>query len=440
MKRLTGIVALLFAAGAVSSCAADRPTVDAGAGNCAPFAAYLGHAATRVTVSSSIRDVEADRFKASWEQFQQCTGINIAYEGSAAFEADLKLTVQRGASPDMAFFPQPGLLADLARANALQPASPQVTANVDRWWSADWKRYGTVDGRLYAAPLTANVKSLVWYSPALFAEHHYPIPTSWDELIALSDRMVGDGVKPWCVGLESGKASGWPATDWLEDFVLRESGTDVYDAWVEHRIPFNDPHIESALDRVGKVLRNPAYVNGGHGGAATIASTSFQEAGLPIIEGKCGMHRQASFYAGNWPEGAEVARDGDVFAFDLPPLQKKDGRRILGAGEFVGVFHNRPEVDAFAAYLSTPEWVNELARIGGAVSANKGFDVAHAGTPIERLSAELLTDPTVTFRFDASDMMPASVGTDTFWTGMIDWVKGADTATVLNKIEMTWPH
>jgi alpha-glucoside transport system substrate-binding protein len=440
VKRLAGIVALLFAAGTGGGCAVDRPVVDAAAGSCAPFVAYLGHPATTVTVSSSIRDVQADRLKASWEHFQQCTGISIAFEGSAAFEADLKRAVQRGAPPDMSFFPQPGLLADLARSKALQPASPQVTANVDRWWSADWKRYGTVDGRLYAAPLTANVKSLVWYSPAMFAEHHYTIPTSWNELIALSDRMVGDGVKPWCVGLESGKATGWPATDWLEDFVLRESGTEVYDAWVEHRIPFNDPRIESALDRVGKVLRNPAYVNGGLGGAATVVSTSFQEAGLPIIEGKCGMHRQASFYSGNWPAGARVARDGDVFAFDLPPLAKTDGRRILGAGEFVGVFHNRPEVDAFAAYLSTPQWVNELARIGGAVSANKGFDVAHAGTPIERLSAELLTDPDVVFRFDASDMMPASVGTDTFWTGMIDWVNGADTSTVLKKIEVTWPR
>ncbi len=440
MKRLAWIVVSLITVAAGAGCAGAEPSSDAGDAACAGYTAYLGHSGATVRVSSSIRDIQADRLKASWEQFQRCTGISIAFEGSAAFEADLKVRVQRGDAPDMAFFPQPGLLAQLARAGAVQPAAPAVAANVDRWWSADWKRYGIVDGRLYGAPLTANVKSLVWYSPKTFAKHGYRIPTTWKELLDLSDRMVGDGIVPWCVGLESGKATGWPATDWLEDLILRESGTQVYDAWVEHRIPFNDPHIVSALNRVGGILRKPAYVNGGYGGASTVATTSFQEAGLPILEEKCGMHRQASFYAGNWPTGAEVAREGDVFAFELPPLDKAGGRRILAAGEFVGVFHSRPEVNAFAAYLSTPEWVNGLARIGGAVSANKGFTVDKAGTPIERFSAELLADPGVSFRFDASDMMPAAVGTDTFWTGMTDWANGADTVTVLNRIEATWPR
>ena len=258
-------------------------------------------------------------------------------------------------------------------------------------------------------------------------------------MIALSDRMVGDGVKPWCVGLESGKATGWPATDWLEDFVLRESGTEVYDAWVEHRIPFNDPRIESpstASARSCATLPTSTVASVG----PDIVTTSFQEAGLPIIEGKCGMHRQASFYSGNWPAGARVARDGDVFAFDLPATGEDGraadpGRRRVRRG-----VSPPPGGRRLAAYLSTPQWVNELARIGGAVSANKGFDPANAGTPVERLSAELLTDPDVVFRFDASDMMPASVGTDTFWTGMIDWVNGADTSAVLKKVEVTWPR
>ena len=154
----------------------------------------------------------------------------------------------------------------------------------------------------------ASVKGYVWYSPAEFDEKGYEIPTTLDELTELSETIAADGEhKPWCVGLESGDATGWPGTDWVEDFVLRQSGPEVYDQWVTHEIPFNSPEIAEAFDAVGDYLKNPDMVNGGIGDVSTQISEAFQTGGLPILDGECSLHHQASFYETFWnPDGGDV--------------------------------------------------------------------------------------------------------------------------------------
>jgi alpha-glucoside transport system substrate-binding protein len=227
--------------------------------------------------------------------------------------------------------------------------------------------------------------------------------------------------------------------------MLRENGPEVYDQWVSHAIPFNDPRVVKALDRVGSILKNPQYVNGGLGDVASIATTTFQDAGLPLLDGTCYLHRQANFYAANWPEGTDISENGDVYAFELPPINPATPQTILVGAEFVAAFSDRPEVQAFQAYLSSPEWANEKAKAGSAlgqsgwVSANTGFDPANLSSPIDRLSAEILQDEGNTFRFDGSDLMPAAVGAATFWRGMTDWITGRSTADALTYIEQSWP-
>ena len=357
---------------------------------------------------------------------------------------DSPIKKRRGNAPAIAYVPQPGLLRTLVQdTDQVVPAPEGVAANVDEFWGEDWKAYGTVDDTFYAAPLGANVKSFVWYSPSVFEENGYEIPETWDDLVALSDQMVDDGIKPWCAGIESGEATGWTTTDWLEDVVLRDAGPDAYDDWVNHEIPFDDPAIVGALDRVGGILKNPDYVNGGIGDVTSIATTSFQEGGLPVLDGECGMHRQASFYAAQWPEGTDVSEDGDVFAFYLPTTNDDNGRPVLGGGEFVAAFSDAPEVQAFQTYLSSDTWANEKAKAtpnGGWVSANTGLDIANLVSPIDQLSAETFQDPEAVFRFDGSDQMPGAVGAGSFWSEMTSWITGDDTETVLANIEESWPQ
>lgn len=395
-----------------------------------------------VSIYTSIVTPEDAPHKASYKPFEECTGVTVKYEGDKEFEKQIVQRAQSNNLPDVAFIPQPGLLRTMVDTGKAIPASTSVSDMVDKYFGEDWRKYGSVDGELYAAPLGANVKSFVWYSPKKFTEKGYTVPTTWDELMTLTEKIAGDdaNAKPWCAGFASGTATGWPATDWLEDSMLRVNDKDVYDQWIEHKIPFNDPKVADALDKVTKILKDPKYVNGGFGDVGTIATTTFQDGGQPILTGKCYMHRMASFYAANWPDGTDVSENGDVWAFYLPAMDASS-KPVLGGGEFVATFRDAPEVKAFAAYLASPEWANAKAKAtsGGWVSANKELDVANLKSPVDQLSAEILQDPAAVFRFDGSDMMPSEVGSGTFWSEMTNWIKGQDDKTTLDNIEKSWP-
>ncbi|MEH1126907.1 ABC transporter substrate-binding protein [Micromonospora sp. CPCC 206061] len=433
---IASVVGLAISAAA---CGGD----DSGSGNgdsadCAAFDKYDGNDGKKVSIYASIRDTEADLLEQSWEQFTECTGIDIDYEGSGEFEAQLQVRVDGGNAPDIAFIPQPGLLATFAKAGKLKAAPADTKSAAEANYPADWLKYSTVDGTFYGAPLGSNVKSFVWYSPKQFQEKGYAVPKTWAELISLSDKIASTDQKPWCAGIESGDATGWPATDWLEDLMLRTAGPEVYDQWVTHAIPFNAPQVATAMNQAGEILKNPKYVNGGFGEVKSISTTSFQEAGLPILEGKCSLHRQASFYANQWPEGTKVAEDGDVFAFYFPAVDPSKGEPVLAAGEFTVAFADRPEVQAVQNYLATPDYANSRAKLGNWVSGSRGADINNFANPIDKLSVQILQDQSKVLRFDGSDLMPSAVGAGTLWRGMVDWINGRDTATTLSTVESSW--
>ncbi|MCW2741176.1 MAG: extracellular solute-binding protein family 1 [Blastococcus sp.] len=436
-----GVALLLTGCGANETSGGGNAQGSDEALDCAPYEEFGDLKGETVSVYTSIVDPEDQPQIDSYKPFEKCTGVKVNYEGSREFEAQLVVRVQSNNAPDIAFVPQPGLLANLVATGKVSPAPQQVADNVDEFWDESWKGYGTVDGTFYAAPLGANAKSFVWYSPKAFTDAGYEVPKTWDEMIKLSDTIVEDGGKPWCAGIGSGEATGWPATDWLEDVVLRTAGPDVYDQWVAHEIPFNDPQIVEALDTVGQILKNPDYVNGGLGEVQSIASTEFGDAGLPILDGTCFMHRQASFYQANWPEGTEVAENGDVFAFPLPPIEG-DAAPVLGGGEFTTAFNDKPATQAFQTYLSSPEWANIKADVSGPgwVSANTGLDPKKLASPIDQLAAELFQDPNAVFRFDGSDLMPGEVGAGAEWTELTNWIANdKPTEQVLADIEKAWP-
>ena len=392
-------------------------------------------AGTTVSILSSIRDVEADRLNEAWASFEAESGIDIVHEGSATFEDDLKLRVDGGDAPDLAFVPQPGLLATLARDGKVIPLA-DTEAGVLENNGESWVGYGSVDGTYYAPPFGANIKSLVWYSPEAFTTAGYEIPTTWQALLDLSQQIVDDGGVPWCVGAESGGATGWVLTDWTEDIMLRTAGPDVYDQWVNHEIPFNDPAVATALDQVGLIVKNDDFVLGG---AQSIPSTSFQEAGLPLLDGECFMHRQANFYGNQWPEGTTKGPDGAVNTFFLPMVNEDDPKAMLGGGELIAAFADRPEVAAVAAYLTSADYANERLKLGNWLTPNKAADISLVTDPLEQQFAQLLAESDV-FRFDGSDLMPGPVGAGSFWSEMVEWVvSGQDTATTLDNIEASWP-
>ncbi|MET0783317.1 ABC transporter substrate-binding protein [Orlajensenia leifsoniae] len=447
--RLTRQRRLLIpmAAAAVVGLALTGCTGDEAAGNkadtdCAPYESYGSFdSGTEVSVYGTISDTEADLLNESWKDFETCTGIDVKYEPSKEFETQINVRAQGGNPPDIAIFPQPGLFAAQVDGGYIKKPSQAVVDNATKFWSEDWQKYGTVNDEIWGAPLMASVKGYVWYSPATFEENGWEVPTTLDELATLTADIQKSGAvdKPWCVGFASGDATGWPGTDWVEDFVLREQGPDVYDQWVTNEVKFTDPKIQGAFDSVGDYIRNPDYVNGGLGGVDSIATTEFGDAGLPILDGTCALHHQATFYEGFWPEGTTVAEDGDVWAFLLPGTEA-GASAVTGGGEIVGKYRDADEVDALQTYLSTDTWANNRVKLGGVISANNGLDPENASSELLKTAVATLQDPNTTFRFDASDLMPGAVGAGSFWKGMVDWIGGKSTADTTTFIQDSWPQ
>ncbi|WP_104196825.1 ABC transporter substrate-binding protein [Cryobacterium sp. M15] len=393
-----------------------------------------------VTVYGTIADTEAELLEESWAGWEKDNKIDIQYEQSKEFESQISIRAQGGNAPDIAIFPQPGLMKDLASRNFLKPAPDAVAANVDKNWSADWKAYGTVDDTLYGAPLMASIKGFVWYSPAKFTEWGVEVPTTWDELLAVTKTIQEKtGAAPWCAGFGSGDATGWPGTDWVEDLVLREAGAETYDKWIANEIPFTDPAIKGAFDSLGEILLNPDYVNATYGDVKSINSTPFGDVATPVANGTCALTHQASFFDGFITDaGGTVGPDADVWAF-ITPSVKAGGQAVTGGGEIVGAFSDDADTQKVLEYLSSADWANSRVGLGGVISANKGLDASQATSPILQEAITILQDPKTTFRFDGSDLMPGAVGSGTFWKGMVSWINGTPTDEVLTSIEAGWP-
>jgi alpha-glucoside transport system substrate-binding protein len=375
-------------------------------------------------------------YEATFKDFAARTGIDVQYEGSKDFETLITVRAEGGNAPDIAGFPQPGLMASLAQdGKILDISSFMPMDELKKSYIQSWLDLGTIDGKLSGVFYRASVKSLVWYPVKPFKEAGYEIPTTWKELETLQDKMVADGNTPWCIGLEHAGATGWVATDWLEEIVLRTAGPDTYNQWIKHEIPFNDPAIKSALDTMGTIWLSDKYV---YGGPTGVLSTNVGDSPTGMFDNppSCFLHRQAGWISSFFPEGTKVGEEADFFYF--PPIDEAQGKPVLGGGDVFSMMNDRPEVRAVMQYLTTPDAAKGWIKNGGFISPLKTVPLDWYTNPVERKQAEIMQQATV-FGFDASDLMPASVGTGTFWKGMVDYVGGTDPDTVLQTIEDSWP-
>ena len=394
---------------------------------------------TTVTVFGKWTEAEGENFVAALAPFEEATGIDVEYEGSAEFETLITVRVEGGDAPDIAGFPQPGLMAQFAQdGNLVNLGDHLDTATIADNYSDAWINLGTVNDSLYGVFYRASTKSIVWYPVEPFEAAGYEVPTTWDEMLALSDQIVEEqGVTPWCVSMEHGGVTGWVATDWVEDVLLRTADPEVYDAWVAHEIPFDSPEVVEAAEIVGDIWFNEDYVYGGSTGILTIWVGDTQ---TPMFEDppQCWFHRQAGWIPDFWPEGTEAGVDSSFFY--LPPIDEAQGNPVLGGGDVFAAFADRPEVLALMEYLSAPEGAEVWVKNGGFISPNRNVPTEWYASYVDQAQADILAQAT-TLRFDASDLMPAEVGAGTFWSGMIDWVSadGANTEDVFAGIEASWP-
>lgn len=373
---------------------------------------------------------ELEQFKQAFASFTEKTGIEVVYDDKyPEFENSLILRVDSGNAPDIAILPTPGLIKEFAREGKLVPIDSFIDKDkLTEAYAQDWIDLGSIDGKLYGIWLRVSIYSLVWYRPKDFAEADYEVPTTWDEMIALSDKIVADGGTPWCLGMVSGgDATGWVGTNWVEDIMLRTVEPEIYDQWVNHQIPFNHPVVKNAFEQFGKIALNPDYVVGGTEG---VINTSFVDSPKPLFDDPpgCYMHRQADFIADFFPETVNL--DKNVSVFSLPKINKNLGVPILVSGDVLVVFNDTPKVQNLIEYLATVN-AHKIWASYGHISPHKQVSLDLYPNEISKRQAEILNNAEV-IRLNGSDMMPGA------WTGIVDYVSGTDVDTVLNKIEESW--
>jgi alpha-glucoside transport system substrate-binding protein len=396
-----------------------------------------------VNLMSAGEPEEVDAYQTIFDDLiNSLTDYAVEIESVGDFEQQFQIRAE-GETLDVAAVPQPGAIPALVESGSIVSLEDLGfdIAELEATLGESFVALGEYEGQHYGLPTNINLKSMVWYPVDDFTAAGYEVPETFEDLIALSDQIVADGSTPWCVGFESEGATGWPATDWMEDIMLRTAGPEVYDQWVAHEIPFDDPAVVRAGEVFGEIMFTDGYVLGG---AENTPSVAFGDAPGPMFDDPpgCWLHRQASFISAQFPEDAVAGEDYDWFPF---PSIDQEGTLYAGELTVVGVNGNRPEVVDFLERFIAQEVQCEM---GSVVASSRISPNVEVGP--DCYANDILSDASViltsaladgTGRFDASDLMPAEVGSGAFWTGMISYMQGGPDSleSVLGEIEAAFP-
>ena len=384
-----------------------------------------------ITFATSFEANELEAFRTVMDEFTAETGIEVELESiSRDMATVLGNRVEGGNPPDLANVPNPGVFPNLG--DELVSLDWFLDTEVANQHSQAFLDPGTFNGTLLGVMPGASFKSIVWYNLNVFEQEGYETPTTLAELRELEQEMLDDGYKPWCIGVESGAASGWPGTDWMEDIALREFGGDFYDAWVNHDIPWTD-------DRVGQLFEifgSFASEEKAFGGRQNIINTNFADSPLDMFTDppRCLMHKQASFALDIITSNSDAELGEDFSSFVFPKFGEGP-TPVLFAGDLFIAFKDSPEIRQLIEFWASAEAQGMFAELNPgrlAVNSNVGLDVY----PNDRLAgwAQALQEADVK-RYDGSDMMPAAIGSGAFWTGVLDYLSGVPVDEVQQQIE-----
>ncbi|MEN6492372.1 MAG: extracellular solute-binding protein [Rectinema sp.] len=332
--------------------------------------------------------------------------------------------VEAGNPPDIAALPGPGKLVELAQSGKLVELSKILDMKeFDKNYSSGWKSLGTVNGKLYGVFMKAATKGLVWYDPATFKEKGLTVPTNdwtWDQMMALSKQAISKGIAPWAIGVESGSASGWVGTDWLENIFLRVNGPDKYREWYEGKLPWTSPEVKKVWEIWGQIVADPKMI---YGGSSYVNSTNFGNAAAPLFTQppQALLHQQASFIQGfitsQFPTLKPV-QDFDFVAF--PSIDPRYAKAVEAAADVIGVFRDTPEIREFVNYLASAEAQAFWAAGTGALATNRNVSLVFYSDPLIRRAADILNKSEIVV-FDASDMMKPEMNA-AFWSAVVSYI------------------
>jgi alpha-glucoside transport system substrate-binding protein len=379
-------------------------------------------------------------FQKDLNKFAQANGFTVKFSRAGSWDTEIRARVAGGSPPDVGLFPQPGVMCDLAKQNKVL-AYDDATVTTDKSTLVPgFVEAGTCpDGKVYGLPSAVSVKSLLWTDKANYSAAGLTEPKTLDDLMAQTDKVRNDGKTPWCIAAESGAATGWPITDWIEDLVLRLAGPDNYDKWVKGELKFSSPEIKPAWDYFEKIAFTKGNVLGG---TKAIVSTNFQTGGNSLFKTPPGCYwfKQATFIAGpgGFPDAVVSDIDNKVLVYAFPP-KAEGGNQVLSGGDLAAAFNNDANTLKMRNFIASKDNGVEVGK-AGFFSPHKTFDVSqYPNQTLQKVAKDVLYASTAA-RFDGSDLMPAKVGAGTFWTEPVKWLNGQqDLNTTLKNIDDSWP-
>ena len=402
-------------AASVAPPAGESPAGSAPAGSPAAGGSFAcENVGGEVSVVGSWTGSEEDSFRAMIAPWEECSGATVQYTGSRDLAAQLTTGIASGSLPDVAGLPGPGLMKEWYDQGALKPLD---FVDFDAYAAATPPGFADAgkasDGKLLGIFTKAAVKGLIYYAKANWQGGE---PATWDELNTTARGAVSGDEKEWCIGVESGAASGWPGTDWIEDILLRQAGPDVYDAWVAGEQKWTSPEIKAAFETFGDAVAN-AY-----GGSNYIVTTNFGKAANPMFADPpgCLLHHQASFITDFFKNEAG-AKDGDFDFFVMPDINPDFSGAITTAGDLFGMFNDTPQAESLINYLLTPEAQQIWVERGGFISMNKNVPADAYPDETSKRSAEILAGAS-SAKFDASDLMPNAMN-QAFFEAVVAYVQ-----------------
>ncbi len=398
-------------------------------------------AADTVNIYGGFTGAQAEGFQAELDKFGAANGITIKFTTLASFDTDIRVKVKAGQAPDIAIWPQPGGLLEYS--SVLEPLDNLVDLKaIKATLVPGWDTLAVKGGKTYGLPVSANVKSLVWYNPANFKAAGLTVPKTDADMTKLTNTIKSKKLGyPWCIGIESGGATGWAATDWMEEYVLRYGGEAEYTAWWKGKLAWSSPTVQKAAKKFADVALTPGNVNGG---GKAIAATGFGTTASLFAKdkNKCFMMRQGSFITDFFPDAIKAQYKANNFAnvgvFKLPaPAGTTDA--VLGGGDLAAAFDNSEATQKVLNFILSDKLGQGtmLEKYPSYLSAHKTFPSAGYKNPITKNIAGILSGAKL-FGFDGSDLAPAVVNA-TQWKELTNWISGKKTQKqAFDAIDASW--
>ncbi|WP_283137239.1 ABC transporter substrate-binding protein [Rhizohabitans arisaemae] len=388
---------------AVAACggAAQEPAGGPAASGSAPAAKSLE--GVTVEVAAKWTGEEQANFEQVLKAFTEKTGAKVTYASTGEDTgAYLGPRIQGNNPPDIAILPQPGLVQQYADAKALKPLTAEVQKQIDANYTPYWKNLGSANGQVYGVLVKAAHKSTVWYRVPAFEEAGVQPPATWDDLIGKTAPALSDsGTAPFALC----GASGWTLTDLFENVYLSSAGPENYDKLAKHEIPWTDPSVTTALEKITQIFGKQEFMLGGSSGAL---QTDFPTCVTQVYgQKKAAMVIEADFVAASAVQsGAKVGEDAKIFPF--PKVGAIDP--VVLGGDIAVALKDSKGGMALLEYLASAEGGSVWAKLPGYLSPNRNVSPDNYPSELTRQLAQTIIQAGESVRYDMSDLAPSAFG------------------------------